>query len=271
MAVCCSEAEGEAIPKLRAKAMEEGRLKIGGEQNGEVERAGNKENAEKDDEVPALMKTIKQLQIKVRQLEEKLQDAGTHDWLIVESSDSLLHGRNERELVEQTRDVTKDEIIERQKATIRELRSEIESSKRDGNPLLEFITGRRYTEMEEQLANMSEKVELFRMADLRSAREIATLKSQLEVAQMEAERAMSQLRQADLAAAQSRKHGQTQQNDAVEHRPTPRSEITKRGQPAQDAQHLDKQNDTTESSKLLEEIVALKDDKRRLQQEMVRE
>ena len=139
----------------------------------------------------------------MRQLDQTIRDAGTHDWLILEGSAPFPNCKDdEADACITDGDIqvstTKDELIERQWVTIRELKSEMEALKeKDGNPILELFTGRRYSDMEAQLANMAEKVEHFRTADSQHLKEIAVLKGKLEAAQMDAERAMSQLRQAE--------------------------------------------------------------------------
>lgn len=154
----------------------------------------------------------------MRQLEEKSRDVSpAADWLIVEGSGSLC-GQETRDANGDILTIDRDDLLERQRVTIRELRSEIEclKEKADGNPILELLTGRRYSDMEAQLASVTEKLEHFRTADSKHTREIAALTSKLEATQMEAERAMSQLRQAESAAAQLKKRGQSQQGDAAD-------------------------------------------------------
>ena len=150
----------------------------------------------------------------MRQLEDKLRDATTADWLIVEGSVPLQQERCEHETRDANGDIltTEDaDLIERQRSTIRELRSEIEGlkGKADGYPILELFTGRRYSDMEAQLVVVTEKLEHFRAADLEHTREIATLTSKLEATQTEAEQQLRQLE------AQLKKRGLSQPCNAA--------------------------------------------------------
>ena len=226
----------------------------------------------------------------MRQLEDKLRDA---TWLIVEGSVPLQQERCDHE----TRDVNGDilttedaDLIERQKFIIRELRSEIEGlkGKADGYPILELFTGRRYSDMEAQLVVVTEKLEHFQAADLEHTREIAALTSKLEATQTEAEQAMLQLRQLE---AQLKKREQSQPCDAAadEGLTSDDSGVDCRNQRSHNENGLAEVsviatvhgiwaliNKTVcmyscdeQSSKLLNEVEALKEDKKRLQQEMV--
>ena len=174
----------------------------------------------------------------MRQLEEKIRDPETHDWLILEESrdEMMREFMYGADASDRNGDVsaTKDQLIERQWLAIRELKTKIETlkEKEAGNPILELFTGRRYSDMEVQLANMEEKLEHFRMNDSQQKKEIATLKSQLEAAQlMEADRAMRQVEA-------------TLRKGVIEERLVNDCELTCRGRP-------DRQSDTNEVSKWL--------------------